>query len=231
MTLEQTRTATGALPARIPLWLKLLYTAWVVVLVPVYIRVGVINFLWFCNLSLLVTLVAIWMESSLIASMQALAIVWWQLLWIMDFMTQLLTGRSPIGIAKYMFDSQASIYQRGLSSFHAWLPILLLWMVWRLGYDRRALKYQTPVGWAVFILSYLCTPDIYGSAGNVNLVYGPSWQEAQTWMPPLAWLAVVTFGWPLLIYWPCDFVFRRVFPQRAGQVAEPPVSGLAARQI
>lgn len=232
MTSERTRSAVGSLPSRLPLWVKLIYTAWVIVLIPIYLRVGLVNFLWFCNMSLVVSLVALWMESSLIASMQALAIVWWQLLWSVDFLIQAITGRNTIGIALYMFDPRTTIAQRWLSMFHMWLPILLIWMVWRLGYDRRALKYQTPVAWAVFILSYVCTPDVYGPAGNVNLVYGLSWEEAQTWMPPLLWLAIVTIGWPLLVYWPCDFVFRRFFPAPARQAAsESPAGELAARSF
>jgi len=59
-------------PGRIPLWLKVVYTGFVAVLVPYYWRTyGPVNFLWFCDIALLVTLAALWLESPLLFSMQA----------------------------------------------------------------------------------------------------------------------------------------------------------------
>jgi hypothetical protein len=34
-----------------------------------------------------------------------------------------------------MFDLKISLFIRGLSCFHIILPLLLLWMLYRLGYD------------------------------------------------------------------------------------------------
>ncbi len=49
---------------RIPLWLKLAYTTFVAVLVPVYwANYGVTNFLYFCDVALFLTLVGIWLGS------------------------------------------------------------------------------------------------------------------------------------------------------------------------
>ncbi len=39
----------------------------------------------------------------------------------------------------YMFKHENSLFLRGLSLFHGWLPFLLVYLVWQLGYDRRAL--------------------------------------------------------------------------------------------
>ena len=39
----------------------------------------------------------------------------------------------------YMFAADHSLFLRGLSLFHGWLPFLLVYLVWKLGYDRRAL--------------------------------------------------------------------------------------------
>ncbi len=39
----------------------------------------------------------------------------------------------------YMFKHENSLFLRGLSLFHGWLPFLLVYLVWKLGYDRRAL--------------------------------------------------------------------------------------------
>ena len=58
---------------RMPLWLKLAYTAFMAVLVPVYWHYyGPTNF---CDLALLITLVGIWIESPLLVSMCAVGIL------------------------------------------------------------------------------------------------------------------------------------------------------------
>ena len=57
---------------RLSLWLKLAYTAFMAVLVPVYWHYyGPTNFLYFCDLALFITFVGIWIESSFLVSMCA----------------------------------------------------------------------------------------------------------------------------------------------------------------
>ena len=63
-------------PNRLPLWLKLAYTAFMAVLVPVYwYYYGPTNFLYFCDVALFLTLAGIWLESPLLVSMCAVGIV------------------------------------------------------------------------------------------------------------------------------------------------------------
>src|SRR6516225_10055611 len=57
---------------RVPLWLKVAYTAFMAVLVPVYLRnYKPSNFLYFCDVALIITLVGIWIESPFLVSMCA----------------------------------------------------------------------------------------------------------------------------------------------------------------
>ena len=59
---------------RIPLWLKLLWTAWVLVWAPVYWRqYGLQNFLFYCDLGNLFITAGLWLESPLIFSWQAIS--------------------------------------------------------------------------------------------------------------------------------------------------------------
>ncbi len=210
---------------RISRWIKLLYTLWVLVLVPEHWRESALSLLWFCNLALLVTLAALWLESSLLASMQAVAVVYWMLLWVFDFALHLATGVKsiglPLGMSNYMFDDRLSGLSRGLSLYHVWLPFLLLWTLRQLGYDRRALTAQTFLAWAVFLLSYGLTANPEGPVGNLNMVYGLSEREPQAWMEPRIWLGLVMLAWPACVYVPSHLVFRRVFP--------PPKPEAAAR--
>ena len=61
-----------------------------------------------------------------------------QALWIIDFLMHL-AGVSLTGVTDYMFAADHSLFLRALSGFRGWLPILLVALVWRLGYDQRAL--------------------------------------------------------------------------------------------
>src|SRR5262249_10516503 len=88
---------------RLPLWLKLAYTAFVAVLVPVYWRYyGPTNFLYFCDTALIITLVGIWIESPLLVSMCAVGILAPQVLWVVDFLGSLV-GVRITGMTDYMF--------------------------------------------------------------------------------------------------------------------------------
>ena len=58
----------------IPLWIKVLYTLFLCVIVPVYwVHWGPRNFLWFSDIALLTTAAALWLESAFMASAQAFA--------------------------------------------------------------------------------------------------------------------------------------------------------------
>src|SRR6266704_1036493 len=124
---------------RVPLWLKFVYSAFMIVLIPVYWHYyGPTNFLYFCDVALILTLIAIWVESPLLVSMCAVGILAPQALWVVDFLSNAI-GFPLTGMTDYMFESHRSLFLRGLSSFHGWLPLLLIFLVWKLGYDRRAL--------------------------------------------------------------------------------------------
>ena len=101
---------------RIPLWLKIAYTAFMAVLIPVYtINYGVTNFLWFCDVALIVTLIGLWREDRLLISIASVAIILPQLLWVIDFAYGLATGGGTlISLAAYMFDSDLDIRLRAI---------------------------------------------------------------------------------------------------------------------
>jgi hypothetical protein len=202
-------------PNRVPLWLKLAYTLFVAVLVPVYWHhYTPLNFLYFCDVALLMTVPALWLESGYLASMMALSITLPQLLWQIDFIVFPLCGRHfPMDLTGYMFDPNRSLFLRGLSFFHFWLPILLLWMVWRLGYVRQALIAQIGFCWLILLLSYLFTSDINAPAGNVNKVLGMDEDKPQTDMPPLQWLAILMLVAPAAFYLLPHVVFCFVMPR------------------
>jgi hypothetical protein len=217
---------TMATKGRVPIWVKVAYSIFVAVLVPCYwMTYSPWNFLYFCDIALLVTAVAIWVESPLLVSMQAVAIMLPQMLWMVDFLCQLVAGVQITGMTAYMFDSNIPLFLRALSLFHGWLPFFLLWLLSRLGYDRRAFGIQSVVAIAVLLASYIFAPAPPPSAShpnwavNINYVYGIDDNHAQTLMAPWLWvvglLAVTLIGF----YLPTHFVLRRFFaaPSSAGR--------------
>jgi hypothetical protein len=193
--------------AEIPLWLKIGYTVFVGVLVPIYLRqYGPTNFLWYSDVALLAMVPGLWLESALIASTMSVAVLLPEILWNFDFVARLVTGRTPLGLAAYMFDARLPRYLRALSLFHVALPLVLVWVVARLGYDRRAVVVQTISGSALFLLSYAFTDP----KDNINWVFGPG-AEPQRRLPPLVYLAALVVLFPLVVYWPTHHVLSRLF--------------------
>lgn len=192
---------------QIPLWLKVLFTLFVLVLVPVYWKqYGPGNFLWFSDIALLLMVPALWLESSLLAGMILISVGLLEFLWILDFFVGLTTGASLTGLSAYMFEPEISLGIRALSFFHIALPIVVIWMVSRLGYDGRALVAQTALTWAVLPLSYLLTER----SENVNWVHGFG-SQPQRMMSPRLYLALLMLLFPLAIYLPTHLVLRAVF--------------------
>jgi hypothetical protein len=201
---------------KVPLLVKVLYTAFVCVLVPVYwMGYGPTNFLYFCDVALFLTLWAVWTENPLPAGMAAVGIVLPQMVWVADFVAGLF-GVQITGMTAYMFDAGKSPFLRGLSLFHGWLPFLLLYLVYRLGYDRRSLPAWTVLAWVLMLVCYFLMPappvpaDNPNLPVNINYVYGLSDAEAQHWMPPPAWLAFLMIGLPVVCFLPTHFILRAV---------------------
>ena len=189
-----------------PLWLKIAYTIFVLVVIAVYwVKYGPGNFLWFSDIALFVTVPALWLESGLLASMMTLSILLLDVVWNVEFFGKLLTGRSLFGLSNYMFTATVPLAVRLLSLFHIWFPLLLLWMVYRLGYDERALLGQTMLAWVVLPVTYWVTDPIE----NINWVRGPR-GEPQKSMPGWLYLLVQMLALFLLIYLPTHLFLKKL---------------------
>jgi len=207
---------------RIPPSIKLLYSAFVAIVVPLYwVTYGPWNFLYVCDVALLVTAVAIWIESPLLVSMQAVAIVAPQTLWVVDLLCRVVGGVEITGATSYMLDASIPLYLRSLSLFHGWLPFFLLWLLSRLGYDRRAFAIQCAAAIVILLVSYLFAPTPPPSASdpsravNINYVYGFTDKHPQTLMAPWLWLVSLLAINVIVFYLPTHFVLRRVFATKS----------------
>ena len=138
-----------------------------------------------------------------------------QTLWVIDFLSNLI-GHPLIGLTDYMFVADHSLFLRGLSLFHGWLPFLLVYLVWRLGYGWRALPAWTVVAWALLLISFFLMPpppDPGLTPVNIDYVWGFSDTEAQHWVPQGIWMAALIILLPALLYVPVHFLLRHLMPQ------------------
>jgi hypothetical protein len=202
---------------RVPRWLKFAYTGFMIVLVPVYwLYYGPANFLYFCDVALFLTLVGLWVDSPLLISMCAVGILAPQAVWVVDFVFGL-AGVTLLGITAYMFKDENSLFLRGLSLFHGWLPFLLAYLVWMLGYDRRGFPAWTALAWALLLVCFFFMPPPNPNAGlvpvNINYIWGPSDDAPQSWVPSYIWLAGLMIGMPLLLFLPVHMLLTRYAPK------------------
>jgi hypothetical protein len=199
----------------VPLWLKLTFTAFMLVLVPVYwANYGPTNFLYFCDAALFLTLCAVWMEIPLLASMAAVGILVPQFFWCIDFTAEMF-GFHLSGMTSYMFDAQRSLFLRGLSFFHGWLPFLLCFLVARMGYDRRALKVWTALAGGLCLVAFFLLPPAGAQLAdpkipvNINYVFGLNDAQPQTWMPAGVYLIVWILALFTLAYVPTHLALTK----------------------
>ena len=199
----------------VPAWLKWAYTVFLAVLVPIYwANYGPTNFLYFCDVALFLTLLALWTERPLYASMAAVGILLPQFFWCVDYVCGLL-GMNLSGMTSYMFDERKPLHLRALSLFHGWLPFLLVFLVAKLGYDKRGLVAWSGTATGLCLVAFFLLPP----AGtvlpdpnvpvNVNYVFGLSDAKAQTWMPAGAYLVVWIGVLALLAWLPVHWMLRR----------------------
>lgn len=191
--------------SNIPLWLKIAWTAWIFVWAPIYYKqYGVQNFLFFCDLGNILITFALWLESSLIFSWQAVSLLVVQVFYSMDLLAAFFFGKHLTGGTEYMFDSNIALPIRILGLYHLIVPPLLLWAVRRLGYDQRAFKLQTVTACILIPICSMWRPQF-----NVNWARGLGHEQHAVvgWLYVIAYLVVVTGA----IYWPTHLFLTRFY--------------------
>lgn len=199
----------------IPLSLKLGFTAWMMFWVPVVLtNQGPQNFFWLCNLAQFITLYAIWTENRLLIASQVGVVTVVGIGWTLDVAAGVALGDSPTGLTAYMFSDRLPLIARLSSLYHIFLPILLIVLVWRLGYDRRGPWLQCVIGGGAIIGGWLFTEP----ERNVNWMFYAFGSE-QTWMPEPLWALVLMVAYPVLFYFPGHWLMLRLMSHRSGQRA------------
>lgn len=188
--------------------------AWMAVWVPAYWHTwGLANFLHLCDLAVVLTCIGLWTSNRLLLASQAVSSLAVDLLWVVDAAWNMAAKHPLIGGTEYLFDLHAALWIRLLSLFHVALPPLLLWALWRTGYDRRALSLQTLIALLAFIFSRFTDP-----AANINYAFhDPFWHRRLGPAPVHVVLSVAALA--VVVYLPTHAVLSRVYRSRAGASA------------
>lgn len=185
---------------------KYLFTIFVSILVPVYsYSYGWQNFLWLSDIGLFLTLIALWLQSTLIMSMAAVGILILELVWCVDYFMDLLFNINPITLSDYMFDNSLPIALRAISLFHVITPVIWLGYLYNFGYNKKALNYFIPLYWVVVIATFLLTNPEY----DINWVFLPKTYGMN--MPAILWPLTLCVVFPVVIFMPTHLAFCKLF--------------------
>jgi len=196
--------------------------AWMAVYLPSYAYVyGFANFLFLCNLSVILVAVGLWTCSPLLLSSQAVGIGLVALVWTIDVASRLVSGHHLVGATAYMWDPRWPLATRLMSSYHVVLPPLLVFALRRIGYDRRGYLLQS----AIAILG-VSIGRAFGPVANINHAFVDPILK-KTWGGPLTHIAVVAGALVLVAYPLTHLVLVRLCPAKGavsragGDGAEP----------
>ncbi len=195
--------------AHFPTWLKIASAAWLVVWFPVYWRTwGGANFIHLCDIAMILTCVGIWTDSALLISSQAVSSLVVDIAWLFDVGSHFFRGRAIFAGTEYLFDPHYALWIRLLTLFHVILPALLLWAIYRIGYDPRAWSLQVAIALPAFIAARFTAP-----AENINYAFTNPFSGTQLGPAPvhvlISWLFMC-----IVVYLPTHLALCRIFSRR-----------------
>lgn len=180
---------------------------WMMVWFPAYFRVwGWSNLLHLCDVAVIVSFLGIWLANPLLLSSQAVGSLVTGIFWVSDVAWKLATGHYLVGGTEYMWDAKYPLWVRLLSTFHIGLPLVLLWTLRKVGYDKRALALQAAIAAVLLVVSRFLSAGL-----NMNYAYGdPVWHRP--WGPAPIHLALTLLAIVAVIYWPAHALLSWLFP-------------------
>jgi len=141
---------------------------WLLVYVPVYQSAyGTLNFLFLCNIGVILTAIGLILRSRLLISSQGVAAPVIALAWALDAVWKLVSGDFLFGGTSYMWDPAFPLAARLLSLYHLAWPVLLWAVLRRTGYDPRGWPLQAAIAALALIAGRLLAP----AADNINFAW------------------------------------------------------------
>jgi hypothetical protein len=202
--------------SKFPDWVRCCAIAWLVVWIPAYWRTwGASNFLQLCDIAVILTCIGLWTNSRLLISSQAVSALLVDIAWAADAGYELVFGRHLLGGTEYLFDSNYPLWVRLLSLFHLLMPPLLLWALYRVGYDTRGYALQSGIALFAF-----CGARFTNPAKNMNFAFtDPFFHRA--WGPAPVHVSVSVLFMMIVVYLPTHLLLQRFFPARLGSPPRP----------
>jgi hypothetical protein len=169
--------------------------AWLAVWVPAYwSHYGPTVFVNLCDIAVVLTCVGLWRGIPLLLSTQALSSLVVDSAWMADLAWRGATGRHLVGGTEYMWDPAYPWWLRALSLFHVALPIVLVWSVRRVGYDRRAPAVQIALAAVVLVASRALGPGANANFAFTDPLFGRAWGPAPAHLAFLLAALAVVYG-------------------------------------
>lgn len=182
-------------------------SCFLVVFIPSYWKAyGVQNFLWFSDLALFITTLALWLRSSLLISMLSITVLPFELIWGIDFLMQLLTPYNPFTIADFMFVDTYHLFVRALSLFHLAIAIIFITYLKKWGYNPRAFSISILFGWIVLLATYFLTDP----TRNINFVFMPI-KYHWPWISQLSWFIFLMIAPIFVVILPMHYLLKKLF--------------------
>lgn len=193
----------------IPRWLRWVALLWLLVWFPIYWRTwGWRNFLQLCDVAVILTFLGLWTNSGLLISSQAVSSLLVDVSWVLDVGWRMFLGRHLFGGTEYMFDASVPLWIRLLSLYHLVLPVLFLWLLYRIGYDRRGWALQSAIALPVFAASRLAS----NAQKNMNFAFAEPFFHRQ-WGPAPVHVVVIWLFMVFVVYLPTHLFLMKIFAQ------------------
>lgn len=195
-----------------PAWARWSALAWLAFWVPVYWHFwGPHNFVYLCDIAVILGCIGIWANNALLISSQAVSSLVVDAMWAVDAGWRAGFGHHIFGGTEYLFDPSHALWLRLLSLYHVAIPVVLLWALHRMGYDRRGWALQAGVVAAAFVAARF-TP----ASQNINFAFRLPVVDKPFGPAPLHVAVSVAFM-IFVVYWPTHWALGEIFP--------PPASG------
>ena len=203
MAVERTR--------QIPAWLRwcavIFLAAW---FTTYWIYWRPTTFLHLCDVAVILTCMGLWTSNSLLLSSQAVSSLAVDLVWCFDVGYTALLAKHPIGGTEYMWDVTRPLWVRMFSLFHVIWPVLLLWAIYRLGYDRRGWILQSGIAAILMVASRFLKPEDNFNYAFTDPFFHRAWGSAPV---HVALTLGVLIG---AVYLPTHLILTKCFPARDG---------------
>ena len=181
---------------------------WFLIWLPAYWRTwGAANFLHLCDIAMILACVGVWSNSALLISSQAVSALLVGMVWALDAGSTFFLGRHLLGGTEYLFDTSYPLWVRLLTLFHAALPVLLLWALRQVGYDRRGWALQSAIALPVFVASRFTSPAQEHQFCVHRPVLPPGVGSSAQFTFVTSWLFMV-----LVVYLPTHLLLKWLFP-------------------